>query len=51
MGILILQLRKRPQVLTLIIDEANAIGAKTVIVPKCGRAYPALPWDGAVAMR
>jgi hypothetical protein len=34
-----------------IIDGANAIGAKTVIVLKCWQAYPALPWDGAVAMR
>lgn len=30
-----------------IIDEAIAIGAKTVIVPECGHAYPALRWEGA----
>lgn len=29
-----------------IIDEAIAIGAKTVIVPECGHAYPALRWEG-----
>ena len=34
-----------------IIGEPNAIGAKTVIALKCWQAYPALPWDGAVAMR
>ncbi len=30
-----------------IIDEAVAIGAKAVIVPECGHAYPALRWEGA----
>ena len=30
-----------------IIDEAISIGAKTVIVPECGHAYPALRWEGA----
>jgi Fe-S oxidoreductase len=30
-----------------IIDEAITIGAKTVIVPECGHAYPALRWEGA----
>lgn len=30
-----------------IIDQAIKIGAKTVIVPECGHAYPALRWDGA----
>lgn len=29
-----------------IIDEALAIGAKAVILPECGHAYPALRWDG-----
>lgn len=29
-----------------IVEEALAIGAKTVIVPECGHAYPALRWDG-----
>lgn len=28
-----------------LIDEALAIGAKTVILPECGHAYPALRWD------
>jgi Fe-S oxidoreductase len=32
-----------------IVDEALAIGAKTVIVPECGHAYPALRWDGRLA--
>ncbi len=31
-----------------VIDEALAVGAKTVIVPECGHAYPALRWEGAV---
>ena len=31
-----------------IIGEAIAIGVKTVIVPECGHAYPALRWEGAV---
>ncbi|HIP52655.1 MAG TPA: (Fe-S)-binding protein [Chromatiales bacterium] len=30
-----------------IIREAITIGAKTVIVPECGHAYPALRWEGA----
>jgi Fe-S oxidoreductase len=30
-----------------IIGEAIAIGVKTVIVPECGHAYPALRWEGA----
>lgn len=29
-----------------IIDEALAIGAKAVILPECGHAYPALRWEG-----
>lgn len=29
-----------------IIDEALAIGARTVILPECGHAYPALRWEG-----
>jgi Fe-S oxidoreductase len=29
-----------------LVDEALAIGAKTVILPECGHAYPALRWDG-----
>jgi Fe-S oxidoreductase len=29
-----------------LVDEALAIGAKTVIMPECGHAYPALRWDG-----
>ena len=29
-----------------LIDEALAIGAKTVLLPECGHAYPALRWDG-----
>lgn len=28
-----------------IIDEALAIGAKVVILPECGHAYPALRWE------
>jgi Fe-S oxidoreductase len=32
-----------------IVDEALAIGAKTVIVPECGHAYPALRWDGRLS--
>jgi Fe-S oxidoreductase len=28
-----------------LIDEALAIGAKTVILPECGHAYPALRWE------
>jgi Fe-S oxidoreductase len=30
-----------------VIDAAIACGAKTVIVPECGHAYPALRWEGA----
>ncbi len=30
-----------------IINKAIEIGAKTVLVPECGHAYPALRWDGA----
>lgn len=29
-----------------LIDEARAVGARTVILPECGHAYPALRWDG-----
>lgn len=29
-----------------LIDEALAIGAKTVILPECGHAYPAMRWEG-----
>jgi Fe-S oxidoreductase len=29
-----------------IVEEALAIGAKTVILPECGHAYPALRWEG-----
>lgn len=29
-----------------IIEQAKKIGAKTVIVPECGHAYPALRWEG-----
>ena len=29
-----------------IIDEALAIGARVVILPECGHAYPALSWEG-----
>jgi Fe-S oxidoreductase len=29
-----------------LVDEALAIGAKMVILPECGHAYPALRWDG-----
>lgn len=32
-----------------IINEALAIGAKTVILPECGHAYPALRWEGKLA--
>jgi len=32
-----------------LIDEALAIGAKTVLLPECGHAYPALRWDGRLA--
>lgn len=30
-----------------IIDEAVRLGAKAVIIPECGHAYPALRWAGA----
>lgn len=33
-----------------IIDEAIAIGAKAVIIPECGHAYPALRWEGAAML-
>jgi Fe-S oxidoreductase len=29
-----------------LVDEALAIGAKVVILPECGHAYPALRWEG-----
>ena len=29
-----------------LIDQALAIGAKTLILPECGHAYPALRWEG-----
>ncbi len=29
-----------------LIDEALAIGAKVLILPECGHAYPALRWEG-----
>jgi Fe-S oxidoreductase len=32
-----------------LIDEALAIGAKAVILPECGHAYPALRWEGRLA--
>lgn len=28
-----------------LVDEAVAVGARTVILPECGHAYPALRWD------
>lgn len=30
-----------------IIDAAQACGAKTVIIPECGHAYPSLRWEAA----
>lgn len=30
-----------------IIDEAIACGAKTVVIPECGHAYPELRWEAA----
>jgi Fe-S oxidoreductase len=33
-----------------IINEAIAVGARTVIVPECGHAYPALRWEGAAML-
>lgn len=32
-----------------LIDEALEIGAKAVILPECGHAYPALRWEGRLA--
>lgn len=32
-----------------LIGEALAIGAKAVILPECGHAYPALRWEGRLA--
>lgn len=32
-----------------IIDEALVIGAKAVILPECGHAYPALRWEARLA--
>ncbi len=32
-----------------LIDEALAIGAKVLILPECGHAYPALRWEGKLA--
>ncbi len=32
-----------------LIDEALAIGAKTVLLPECGHAYPALRWEARLA--
>lgn len=32
-----------------LIDEALAIGAKAVILPECGHAYPALRWEGRLS--
>jgi Fe-S oxidoreductase len=29
-----------------LVDEALAVGAKAVILPECGHAYPALRWEG-----
>ena len=29
-----------------LVDEALTIGARTVILPECGHAYPALRWEG-----
>lgn len=31
-----------------LIDEALAIGARTVIIPECGHAYPALRWEATL---
>jgi Fe-S oxidoreductase len=30
-----------------IVDQAIAMGAKTLVVPECGHSYPALRWEGA----
>jgi Fe-S oxidoreductase len=32
-----------------LIDEALAVGAKAVILPECGHAYPVLRWEGRLA--
>ncbi|ABE43139.1 (Fe-S)-binding protein [Polaromonas sp. JS666] len=32
-----------------LIDEALVIGAKVLILPECGHAYPALRWEGKLA--
>ena len=32
-----------------LLDEALAIGARTLILPECGHAYPALRWEGRLA--
>ena len=32
-----------------LIDQALSIGAKTLILPECGHAYPALRWEGKLA--
>lgn len=32
-----------------LVDEALAIGARTLILPECGHAYPALRWEGRLA--
>lgn len=31
-----------------LIDQALAVGAKTLILPECGHAYPALRWEGSL---
>jgi Fe-S oxidoreductase len=38
------------QVTQRIVDAALACGAKFLIVPECGHAYPALRWDGPNAL-
>jgi Fe-S oxidoreductase len=38
------------QVTQRIVDAALACGAKFVIVPECGHAYPALRWEGPNAL-
>ncbi|MDZ4075028.1 MAG: (Fe-S)-binding protein [Hylemonella sp.] len=32
-----------------LVDEALAIGARTLVLPECGHAYPALRWEGRLA--
>lgn len=32
-----------------LVDEALAIGARVVILPECGHAYPALRWEGRLS--